>query len=146
MDDLSRGLEEKRAQLKGLVRRRAFESYMRYGRVPEAYASLTEIAEDEKKSLDVHRAAFSHKALGDARPTTHYIWRTARDERVRPIRAGSLPGATRRRRGIRAKRPDAAAGPNPITAARRCPIPHCRSSATCAPTPPASIRGPVSRH
>lgn len=34
MDDLSRVLEEKRAQLKGLVQRRAFESYMRYGPCP----------------------------------------------------------------------------------------------------------------
>lgn len=65
MNDLSRGLEEKQAQLERLARRRAFESYLRYGRVPEA------------------------KALGEARPTTHYIWRTARDERVRSAHAAN---------------------------------------------------------
>lgn len=65
MDDPSRGLEERRARLERLARRRAFESYLRYGRVPEA------------------------KALGDARPTTHYIWRTARDERVRTAHAAN---------------------------------------------------------
>ena len=38
MDNLSRGLEEKRAQLERLAHRQAFESYLRYGRVPEAKA------------------------------------------------------------------------------------------------------------
>ena len=65
MDDLSRGLEEKRAQVERLARRRAFELYLRYGRLPDA------------------------TALGDPRPTTHYVWRTARDERVRSAHAAN---------------------------------------------------------
>lgn len=67
MDNPSRRLEEKRAQLERLVHRRAFESCLRYGRV-EA------------------------KAPGDALPTTHYVWRTARDERVRSARGQRGPG------------------------------------------------------
>lgn len=40
MGDLSRKLEEKRTQLERLARRWAFESYLRYGRVPPEAKAL----------------------------------------------------------------------------------------------------------
>lgn len=79
----SRGLNEKRARIGRLARRRAFESYLRRGRVPEKYARLAEAARDEKAFRDFYRSDLSLKALGDLRPTTYYTWRTMRDERVR---------------------------------------------------------------
>lgn len=65
MDKRWQRLEEKGVQLERLLHRQAFESYLRYGRLPEA------------KTPD-HPSA-----------TSHYVWRTARDERVRPAHAAN---------------------------------------------------------
>jgi len=54
----------------------AFEHYLRWGRVPETRVLTT--ARD-----------LSRKALGDVRPTSYYIWRTAQDERVRSSHAAN---------------------------------------------------------
>jgi len=72
--------------------RRAFEDYLRWGRAPDVRAHHRKQA----------ARALSVKALGDARPTSYYTWRTAHDERVRPshganegqVFAWSAPPAT----------------------------------------------------
>lgn len=87
MGRLPRDLEEKRLRLMGAVRRRAFESYVRHGRVPDVYDRIAEVVHEAKAlnpdvSLD---ALTSAKPVG--RPTTHYVWRTAGDDRVRGAHA-----------------------------------------------------------
>lgn len=90
MGILSRGLEAKRKLIGRLAGARSFESYLRHGRVPEVYAQLVEATESERKFLDFCSPDHSHKALGgETRPTTHYTWRTAGDERVRSSHAAN---------------------------------------------------------
>ena len=88
MGGLSRKLEEKRLQLGRFASRHAFDSYLRYGRVPDAYMRLADAAAGEAKFLDFC-ASLSLKAFGDIRPTTHYVWRTAGDDRVRGAHAAN---------------------------------------------------------
>lgn len=64
-----------RARIISLAEKRAFEGYLRWGQVPDASAHLKAARE------------LTLKALGDSRPTTHYTWRTAQDERVRSTHA-----------------------------------------------------------
>lgn len=78
------GTDKRRAGLDRLAHRRAFENYLRRGRATERDAvALSETANGEQRSRDRSRPRLSKKALGGERPTNHYIWRTARDERVR---------------------------------------------------------------
>lgn len=81
---LSRKLEEKRLRLLAAARRGAFESYMRHGRVPEAYSRIAAVASEAKAlNTDVSLDALEPSRLPAGRPTTHYVWRTAGDGRVR---------------------------------------------------------------
>jgi SPP1 gp7 family putative phage head morphogenesis protein len=80
---LSRKLEEKRLRLLTAARRGAFESYMRHGRVPEAYERIAAVASEAKAlNTDVSLEALGPR-LPAWRPTTHYVWRTVGDSRVR---------------------------------------------------------------
>ncbi|MET3897542.1 SPP1 gp7 family putative phage head morphogenesis protein [Devosia sp. UYZn731] len=83
---LPRALEEKRVKLLALAQRRAFESYMRYGHVPELHKQAAAFAVDAEKALgsgaDVSLAEFTR-----LKPTTYYTWRSAGDERVRSSHA-----------------------------------------------------------
>lgn len=74
----TRQLAEQRARIIRLAEKRAFENYLRRGHPPNASAHMSEAARE-----------LSLKALGEARPTTHYTWRTARDDRVRPAHAAN---------------------------------------------------------
>lgn len=82
MAKLSKKLEEKRAKLAQLIERKAFDAYVRHGVVPDDMQRLAETAADDQKFLDLC-AGLSTKALPNGRPTTHYTWRTAGDDRVR---------------------------------------------------------------
>ncbi|WP_449395501.1 phage minor head protein [Devosia riboflavina] len=82
MVGISKKLEEKRAKLARLIERKAFDAYVRHGVVPDDMQRLAETAADDQKFLDLC-AGLSTKALPDGRPTTHYTWRTAGDDRVR---------------------------------------------------------------
>ncbi|MBN9332202.1 phage minor head protein [Devosia sp.] len=86
MARLSKKLEEKRAELARLIERKAFDAYVRYGAVPDDFHRLAETAADGQKFLDLC-AGLSTKALPEGRPTTHYTWRTAGDDRVRHAHA-----------------------------------------------------------
>ena len=81
---LSRKLEEKRLRLLAAARRGAFESYMRHGRVPEAYSRIAAVASEAKAlNTDVSLDTLRPSRLPAGRPTTHYVWRTVGDSRVR---------------------------------------------------------------
>jgi SPP1 gp7 family putative phage head morphogenesis protein len=83
MARLPKDLEEKRLRLLGAVRRGAFESYMRRGCVPDVYDRIAEVARDAK-ALNTDIALDTLTPVKPAgRPTTHYVWRTAGDNRVR---------------------------------------------------------------
>jgi hypothetical protein len=86
MGRLGRELEEKRLRLLDLARRRSFESYMRYGRVPELYSHAAAFAMGAEKAVDPNWA-LPLGATGEPPPSSHYVWRTVRDERVRPTHA-----------------------------------------------------------
>lgn len=86
MATFSKKLEEKRAKLARLIERKAFDAYVRHGAVPDDVHRLAETAADGRKFLDLC-AGLSVKALPDGRPTTHYTWRTAGDDRVRHTHA-----------------------------------------------------------
>lgn len=73
-----------KARIIRLAQKYAFDSYLRRGRVPEVYERLAR-GQLHKRSL----SQLSLKALGEGRPTTHYTWRTARDERVRSTHAAN---------------------------------------------------------
>ena len=80
-------LEEKRLRLERAARRGAFESYIRHGRVPEAYERIAALV-NEAKRLDAEASVASlARRLPAGRPTTHYTWRTAGDDRVRGTHA-----------------------------------------------------------
>lgn len=83
---LSPELDEKRLRLVRMAKRQAFDCYLRHGQVPAALEQLVEAAASQAKFLDFGMSLFT-KALGDDRPTTHYIWRSAGDERVRDAHA-----------------------------------------------------------
>ncbi|MGV3575517.1 MAG: phage minor head protein [Devosia sp.] len=86
MVGLSKKLEEKRAELARLIERKAFDAYVRHGAVPDALHRLADTAAYGQKFLDLC-AGLSTKALPEGRPTTHYTWRTAGDDRVRHAHA-----------------------------------------------------------
>jgi hypothetical protein len=83
---LPRALEEKRAKLLALAQRRAFESYMRYGHVPELHKQAAAFAIGAEKALgsgvDVSLADFPR-----LKATAYYTWRSAGDGRVRSSHA-----------------------------------------------------------
>lgn len=83
---LSAELEEKRLRLSLLARRLAFDSNMRHGVVPARLGRMAAAAADEAKFLDFC-SSLSSKSLGGSRPTTHYLWRTVGDDRVRGAHA-----------------------------------------------------------
>jgi hypothetical protein len=82
-------LNEKRRQIGKLAGAKAFESFLRHGRVPAVYTELVEATETEQKFLDFFRPNISAKALGDDRPTMFYTWRTVHDDRVRSSHAAN---------------------------------------------------------
>jgi SPP1 gp7 family putative phage head morphogenesis protein len=87
MGRLPKGLEEKRLRLECAARRGAFESYIRHGRVPEAYERIAAVV-NEAKRLDAGASVASlARKLPAGRPTTHYTWRTVGDDRVRDTHA-----------------------------------------------------------
>jgi SPP1 gp7 family putative phage head morphogenesis protein len=83
MGRLPSELEDKRQRLLGAARRGAFESYVRHGRVPDVYSRIAEMASEAKRlNTDVSLDALAaNRPIG--RPTTHYVWRTAGDAKVR---------------------------------------------------------------
>lgn len=87
MGRLPKDLEEKRLRLLKVARRGAFDSYIRRGRVPDLYGRIADAASEAKAlSTDVSLpVAAPLRPAG--RPTTHYVWRTAGDNRVRGAHA-----------------------------------------------------------
>ncbi len=86
MGKLSARLQSGRKALARLAERRAFESYIRRGRVPKTLAALSAAASDERKFLALC-AGLSTKALSNGKATTHYTWRTVADDKVRDAHA-----------------------------------------------------------
>lgn len=88
MGRLPRDLEDKRRRLMGAARRGAFDSYIRHGRVPEAYARIVEMASEAKNLVNgVALPTPVVSGLPTGRPTRHYTWRTAGDHKVRTAHA-----------------------------------------------------------
>lgn len=84
MGRLPRDLEEKRLRLLAAARRGAFESYVRHGRVPETYERIASVASEAKNlNAGVSAPPAAVSLLPRGRPTNHYTWRTAGDDRVR---------------------------------------------------------------
>lgn len=84
MGRLPKDLEEKRLRLMGAVRRGAFESYVRHGRVPDVYDRIAEaVGEAKAVNTDFSLDALAPVTRPAGRPTTHYVWCTAGDNRVR---------------------------------------------------------------
>lgn len=86
MAKLAARLHRGRRALHRLVERKAFDSYMRHGFVPNALSMLAATASDEQKFIDLCEG-LTVKALANGKATTHYTWRTARDDRVRDAHA-----------------------------------------------------------
>jgi hypothetical protein len=88
MGRLPKDLELKRQRLMGAARRGAFDSYVRHGRVPDVYYRIAEVV-SEAKALNADFSVISPApaARPVGRPTTHYVWRTAGDNRVRGAHA-----------------------------------------------------------
>ena len=86
MGTLSARLQSGRKALARIAGRRAFESYIRRGRVPAALAAFSAAASDERKFLALC-AGLSTKALSNGKATTHYTWRTVGDDKVRGAHA-----------------------------------------------------------
>lgn len=89
MGRLPPDLEEKRQRLVRAARRGAFENYVRKGSIPEVYSRIA-LAADEAKNLDADvslRSAPETSRLPSGRPTAHYTWRTAGDDKVRGTHA-----------------------------------------------------------
>jgi F like protein len=86
MGRIPQALENKRIKLLALARRRAFESYLRYGRVPALHEQAAAIAVGAEKALGPE-ADLSVAALPRLKPTAYYTWRTAGYERVRSTHA-----------------------------------------------------------
>lgn len=87
MRELSARLRSVRFALGRLAERKAFESYIRYGHMPDALLGVKAACAHEP-TLSGTCANLSVKALGDLRPTTHYTWRTVGDGKVRHSHAG----------------------------------------------------------
>ncbi len=79
-------LQSGRKALARIAGRRAFESYLRRGRIPAALAAFSAAASDERKFLALC-AGLSTKALSNGKATTHYTWRTVGDDKVRDAHA-----------------------------------------------------------
>ena len=86
MGKLSGRLQSGRKALARIAERRAFESYIRRGRVPKTLAALSAAASDERKFLSLC-AGLSTKALSNGKATTRYTWRTVGDGKVRDAHA-----------------------------------------------------------
>jgi len=86
MGKLSARLQSGRKALARIAGRRAFESYIRRGRVPAALAAFSAAASDEQKFLALC-PGLSTKALSSGKATTHYTWRTVGDDKVRGAHA-----------------------------------------------------------
>ena len=86
MAKLAARFKSGRKALGWLAARKAFDSYIRRGAVPQALHTLKAAAADEQKFLDLC-AGLSLKALSEGKPTTHYTWRTAGDDKVRHTHA-----------------------------------------------------------
>lgn len=86
MGRLPPDLEEKRQRLLSAARRGAFDSYVRRGRVPKNFLRIVELTQDAKAlAADTEVSLTPQK--GEGRPTVHYVWRTAGDDRVRSSHA-----------------------------------------------------------
>lgn len=88
MGRLPRELEAKRQRLARAALRGAFDSYVRHGRVPDAYARIAELVREAKNLGDsVGLPTGAVAKLPTGRPTQHYTWRTAGDRKVRDAHA-----------------------------------------------------------
>ena len=79
---LPQALEAKRIKLLALARRKAFESYLRYGRVTALHEQAAAFAVGAEKALGPE-TGIPAAAPPRLKPTAYYTWRTAGDERVR---------------------------------------------------------------
>jgi len=86
MGKLSARHQSGRKTLARIAGLKAFESYIRRGRVPAALAALSAAATDERKFVMLC-ASLSTKALSNGKATTHYTWRTVGDDKVRGAHA-----------------------------------------------------------
>jgi hypothetical protein len=86
MGQLSPKLRSSGKALARFAARKAFESYIRRGVVPEAIAALSAAVADEQEFLALC-GGLSGKALGNGKATSHYTWRTAGDNKVRDAHA-----------------------------------------------------------
>ena len=87
MGRLPKDLEEKRQHLESAARRGAFESYIRHGRVPEAYERIAALVNEAKRLGGEVSTEVPIAGAPQGRPTTHYVWRTFGDDRVRSSHA-----------------------------------------------------------
>ncbi|WP_332687552.1 hypothetical protein [Devosia sp.] len=83
MGRLPPDLEEKRQRLLRVARRGAFDSYMRRGCVPEFYLRIATAVSEMKNLNAVDLPPAGKTRPPNGRPTNHYTWRTAGDDRVR---------------------------------------------------------------
>lgn len=87
MGRLPKDLEEKRLRLERAARRGAFESYIRHDRVPEAYERIAALVNEAKRLRGEVSTEVPIAGAPQGRPTTHYVWRTFGDDRVRSSHA-----------------------------------------------------------
>ncbi|MBJ3784002.1 minor capsid protein [Devosia sp. MSA67] len=86
MAKLSKRLSNARKALQYFAARKAFDGYLRRGRVPRDLALLSAAAADGQKFLDLC-TRLSTKSVQEGKATTHYTWRTAGDDKVRHAHA-----------------------------------------------------------
>lgn len=87
-------IDKSRQRLNELSRREAFSHYIKHGSVPRAWNEIMDASHTEEKFLWYlmrYHQALLHKANvgAEERSTTHYIWRTKLDGRVRSEHAAN---------------------------------------------------------
>ncbi|MBC8717954.1 phage minor head protein [Ochrobactrum sp. Marseille-Q0166] len=87
-------IDKSRQRLNELSRRQAFSHYIKHGNVPRVWNEIMDASHTEEKFLRYltrYHQAVSHKANvgAEEQSTTHYIWRTKRDGRVRSEHAAN---------------------------------------------------------
>jgi SPP1 gp7 family putative phage head morphogenesis protein len=94
MERLPEDIERKRLQFHQRIQKQAFESYMRRGWVPELWKKLVEASSTEAKFAAYVTCVLGYKSITEmveakgqetatSHTTTHYVWRTQQDEKVR---------------------------------------------------------------
>ena len=96
MGRLPQDLEEKRQHLESAARRGAFESYIRHGRVPEAYERIAALVNEARRLMPRHQSGLWLAGYQQAarRPTTRGAQRatTVFVARMQHATAGFSPG------------------------------------------------------